>query len=935
MGRPKQTATPQRVAPSQGRLTTAPSRPETVAAITNPAWLDRVLGPQPGAHAPVVAASPETSPQTLPQTLPQTSPITRFEYGPAAFACTADEPQFCEDRGAVPAQPLAEYYLLYAALPTDDIATLHAAASRREALRRDLPVPADAPIEAMTGVWATLADLLDPDTDFVGRDEMLNQFEPAFDSQVEAEVQAAVAAVARNEALRLYLQDLNSRAVFIELADPEALSDEPSRLRFSVDGVELLDSHGGLPVESLDAIAPVPLRAVAWDAGQSAAQRALAAEFERTGNQAVLEAFDMPKEIDAHPGGFAYNDVKTVTDMLAAYLVRVRVLRQTLAADNADLAGRLDSVDINGSNATQALRTSLNGLQNWQQSKMPDTTAGEMWTEMKDETEDAMSRNIDKGGVHYLKLVPNGLEWITETIYDTCGNIVTGGYMGREERNAKRFRQGAISYDTYDDNQWWNLGASMVTALVTLLTAGWGSRLGAALGFEASTVGGMAAAGAAEGFVSGATTALAGDIYNLVVSQAAGNPGVAAYHSAAIVGPGGWIFSGMEGAVTGYGMTGMMGRFGPKEPASATQTAADEGAPPANAAPDNLPPDAVLPQGPTPLVLEPAPFSMLDPPGPMAPPPSLPEPVMTMPGTVKPTAPDIAPDIAPAIAPDAAPNIAPGAPPRLSPVLDASGQPYGAADYLASGAPAARPTLYDASGARVMPPGAPVPEVTLYGPTQQVVVGPQPSPARPVVLDAAGNPVFDAGNVFVGYEPTLRVSGTPGYERLPGNATAARPGLARSWQEYEAQAAERRVAATGPSETQTEIPLMRPTQFSGRPDPQQSVIPDYRAIGRDVYGDAKMRNWSSPNPRFRASNAADLAGSMERLYIASMTEGMVNPAALSARFEIVTARPIPAATHRLAVRTAARWLRDAGFSAAHISDFLGRTQFIYMRMNRP
>ena len=833
-----------------------------------------------------------------------------------AFASTADAPQLCEDLGPVPAHPLADYSLLYAALPADDIATLHSAALRREALRRDLPVTADAPIEAMTGVWATLANLLDPDTDFVSREEILGQFEPAFASVAEGEVQAAVAAIARNEALRLYLQDLGSLAVFIELADPEALFDEPSRLRFSVDGVELLDSNGGLPVESLDAIAPVPLRAVAWDAGQSAAQRALAAEFESTGNQAVLDAFDLPKAIDAHPGSFAYNDVQNVVGMLAAYLARVRALRQKLAAENVDLAGRLDSIDINGSQANQAVRTSLNGLQAWLQTKMPDTTAGEHWKEMKDETEDTMSRNIDKGGLHYLKLVPNGLEWATETVYDTCGNIMTAGYMGREARNALAFRQGAISYDTYDDNQWWNLGASMLTALVTLLTAGWGSRLGAALGFEAGTVGAMAAAGAAEGFVNGATTSLAGDIYSLVVSQAAGNPGVAGYHKAAIVGPGGWIFSGMEGAVAGYGVAGMMGRFGPTEPPGATQ-------PNASAAPDGLPPDAVLPQGPAPMVLEPAPFSMLDPPGPVAPSPFvLPEPVMAAPGPVKTPAPDIAPGT-------------PGTPPKLSPVLDASGQPYGAAEYLASGAPAARPTLYDANGARIAQPGATAPEVTLYGPTQQVVVGPQTSPARPVVLDAAGNPVADAGNVFVGYEPTLRVSGTPGYERLPGNARAARPGLARSWQEYEAQVAERRAGATGPSETQTEIPLMQPTQFSGRPDAQHSVIPDYRAIGRDVYGDAKMRNWSSPNPRFRASNAADLAGSMERLYMASMTEGMVNPAALSARFEIVTARPIPAATHRLAVRTAARWLRDAGFSSAHISDFLGRTQFVYMRMNRP
>lgn len=905
MGQRRKTAAPRTAAPPQ-RLTapTTPSKPTSAAAITNPAWLDRILGPEPAALAP---------------SGPSPAPLRRFEYGPVAFACTADAPQLCEGLGSVPEQPLADYYLLYAALPTDDIATLHAAALRREALRRDLPVPTDTPIEAMTGVWATLADLLDPDTDFVSRDEILSQFEPAFASQVEAEVQAAVAAIARNEALRLYLQDLGSLAVFIELADPEALFDEPSRLRFSVDGVELLDSNGGLPVENLDVIAPVPLRALAWDAGQSAAQRALAAEFERTGNQAVLDAFDMPKEIDAHPGGFAYNDVKNATAMLAAYLARVRALRQTLAADNADLAGPLDSVDINGSNATQALRTSLNGLQNWLQTKMPSTTAGEHWTEMRDETETAMSRNVDKGGVHYLKLVPNGLEWLMETIYDTSGNIVTAGYMGREERNAKAFRQGAISYDTYDDNQWWNLGASMVTALVTLLTAGWGARLGAALGFEASTVGGMAAAGAAEGFVSGATTALAGDIYNLVVSQAVSNPGVASYHSAAIVGPGGWIFSGMEGAVAGYGVTGVVGRFGKTEPAGAAQPAVNESAPRTSAAPDSLPPDAVLPQGPTPLTLEPAPFSMLDPPVPVAPPFVLPEPVTTMPGPVKPAVPDIAPST----------------PPKLSPVLDASGQPYGAADYLASGAPAARPTLYDATGARVLAPGAAAPDVTLYGPTQQVVVGPQTSPPRPVVLDGAGNPVFDAGNAFVGYEPTLRVSGTPGYERLPGTARAARPGLARSWQEYEAQVVERRARATGPTDTQAEIPLMQPTQFSGRPDLQQSVIPDYRAIGGDVYGDAKMRNWSSPNPRFRADNAADLAGTMERLYIASMTDGMVNPTALSARFEIVTARPIPAATHRLAVRTAARWLRDAGFSAAHISDFLGRTQFVYMRMNRP
>lgn len=903
MGQRRKTAAPRTVAPPQRLTVPAPSKAASAAAITNPAWFDRILGPEPAAPAP---------------SGPSAAPLRRFEYGPVAFACTADAPQLCEDLGSVPAQPLADYYLLYAALPADDIALLQAAALRREALRRDLSVPTDTPIEAMTGAWATLADLLDPDTDFVSRDEILTQFEPAFASQAETEVQIAVAAIARNEALRLYLQDLGSLAVFIELADPEALSDEPSRLRFSVDGVELLDNNGGLPVENLDVIAPVPLRVVAWDAGQSAAQRALAAEFERTGNQAVLAAFDMPKEIDAHPGGFAYNDVKNVIGMLAAYLARVRALRQTLAADNADLAGPLDSVDINGSNATQALRTSLNGLQNWLETKMPDTTAGEHWTEMRDETEEAMSRNVDKGGVHYVKLVPNVAEWILESIYDTSGNIITAGYMGREERNAKAFRQGAVSYDTYDDNQWWNLGASMVTALVTLLTAGWGSRLGAALGFEAGTVSGMAAAGAAEGFVSGATTALADDIYNLVVSQAVSNPGVASYHSAAIVGPGGWIFSGMTGAVAGYGVTGVVGRFGKTEPTGAAQPAANEGAPPASAAPDSLPPDAVLPRGPAPLALKPAPFSMLDPPGPVVPPLVLPEPMMTMPGPVKPAVPDIAPS----------------APPKLSPVLDASGQPYGAADYLSSGAPAARPTLYDATGARVLPPAA-APDVTLYGPTQQVVVGPKASPARPVVLDGAGNPVFDAGNPFVGYEPTLRVSGTPGYERLPGNARAARPGLKRSYQEYEAQVVERRTAAIGPNETQIEIPLMRPTPFSGRPDLQQSVIPDYRAIGGDVYGDAKMRNWSSPNPRFRASNAADLAGTMERLYIASMTDGMVNPNALSARFEIVSARPIPAATHRLAVRTAARWLRDAGFSAAHISDFLGRTHFVYMRMNRP
>lgn len=172
--------------------------------------------------------------------------------------------------------------------------------------------------------------------------------------------------------------------------------------------------------------------------------------------------------------------------------------------------------------------------------------------------------------------------------------------------------------------------------------------------------------------------------------------------------------------------------------------------------------------------------------------------------------------------------------------------------------------------------------------------------------------------------------GDPGWSRVPGNAPITSPTTGETrmlWSWYEGQVADFRGA--GPGETQVQIPLNTPQTFTGRSTPQSTVIPDIRLSDYSLYADAKARNWGY------ASNVDDLVGTIERMYVASEVEAATQPAAGSARIEIVTHRQVPVDVHNDVMTRISQWLGGRGLSNSEVLQQLERVSWVYRPPVRP
>lgn len=446
----------------------------------------------------------------------------------------------------------------------------------------------------------------------------------------------------------------------------------------------------------------------------------------------------------------------------------------------------------------------------------------------------------------------------------------------------------------------------------------------------------MMTAGTVEGVTIGMSTAVGADAYSAIIGATRDDPYVSGYHESAVMGPEGWIEAGLAGGIFGGVLTwGALRSAGPG-PIAFVRPRSEGGIEiipaelEAGAAADFVE-SAVGPRATAiPEYAGPRTTAMPEYFGSSS---------TVIPEYVGPRAtaiPEYVGHRATAVPEGAGPRIrvVPEGVPEVSTIFDPTGTPFGAAEYVAAGGIVYEPAIYGEVGGRIVRinPRTP-PEVTLYGPHGQVVAGRGAGAIEPELFGPRGEPVTGPR---APRDPSreIVVWGDAGWEAVPGNAPITSRSTGRTalqWQHYESQG-EAHLRA-GPEERQVSVALPRPMRFSGRQGPQTSIEADVALADRSVYGEIKCRNYE--HSRFGEVNAVDMAGSLERLYVASGIEAMVIPAASSADFVVVSSRPVPAATTRIVMRTIGEWMQGNGYSTSAIYDFLSRIRFVHLRPSQP
>jgi len=826
----------------------------------------------------------------------------------SSLRCDAgsDAPEF----EPVPDHPLADYYNLFLALSPSDIGDLENAARRREYLRRGMPYQGPPGFFVAQG---PLASFLPPEAGFVSREAMLAQSMPLLLAAAREKVNPAdlVREIARNEAARNYTERLPHGIVSVELVDPDGLvKNAPTALRFVVGVTPVEDLNGLIPLISFDRLSPRKLELELMICTHNAEQLRDLALLQAQTEAGLKDALPVVTQMETEPKKFALNDVRHVNHAVLKLRERIHQLGEVLAGPNADQRPLLAVIDQQSAMIEAHARGALTVGLDLARETEPGNTVGETYSEHEEEREKDLSEDWESGGLGYGKMIFHGLDWGATEIFHGAASALTAGYVPLQARNATAYRNGDISYESYSSNIYWNMGKSLVVAAITAVTAGFGGEaavglVGLETGAGAASTAYLTTFGMGAGYTGGFTGALSSDAFSLLASHVSSDPGVRTMQQSDIVGPQGWFSSGAKG-----GMLGGLLSFG----------------------------GAQLPAGP----------------------PRVPAPA----SRVAPIAGFEAFDVAVVSASDldlqpigseppaAAPDVPPGiGPPRISPIWESPTSRFGEAEYLASGAPSARPVLYAEVDGEVVPMNAPPPEVTVL-PDGQILSG-KPASGSPLLYGPGGERIYvtgeslpgaqilaPSGEVAVSAPPRIyldpefvpREAGTPGLFEAGGNwriRSSVSGRQMRACYAYEEQLRAsfgRRFGGGGANQTA----LPAPETFTGRGQAQSSIVTDFTNIARTVYAEGKVRDFT--HPRFGRSNALDLAGSVQRMYRAAGIDAQLAGTPTNPDFYVVSARPIPLATHRIVIREVVTWMRQQGVSAPAIYDFLDHLKFVQMRL---
>jgi hypothetical protein len=812
----------------------------------------------------------------------------------------------------IPEHPLAEYYNLFLALPPSDVRDLENAARRREHLRRGLTYQGPPGFFIAQG---PLPSFLPPESGFLPRELMLAQFMPLLldAARTHSNPAALVREIARNEAARNYTERLPHGLVSVELLDHDGLvKDEPSTLRFSVGVTPVKDVNGLIPLSSLDPLSPRKLELEVMVCTHNAEQLRDLALLQAQTEAGLKDALPVAIQMEMEPQRFALKEVVQLTAAVKDFRRRIRTLSDVLTGPNADQRPLLAALD----QQSAMLEVHANGAQTvalrFAHETAPEDTAGEVYSEHEDERKNDLSEDWESGGLGYGKMIFHGLDLGATEIFHGIGTAATGGYMHLEAKNADAYRRGDISYESYSTNVYWNMGKSLVVAAVTAVTAGFGGEF--AVGLVGLETGGTATAayattyGMGAGFTGGFTGAVTSDTFSLLASHASSDPGVQAMQRSDIVGPTGWLSSASMG-----GSIGGLVSFGVSQ----------------------------MPVGPRSV---PTPNTLLTPRAPVAGFEAYDFAIVS--------ANDL--DLQPVMSEgDAAPlAIAPDfGPPRISAIWESPTSRFGEAEYLASGAPSARPVLYAELGGKVVPVDAPPADMTVL-PDGEILAGKPPSDP-PILFGAGGERIYTTGQTMPGTQ-ILAPSGETAVSVPPRiyldpefvPREAGRPGLFQAGGNWNIRSfvSGQQMRACYALEEQTRAYFSRssgggganrtalpsPETFTGRSQAQSSIVTDFTNTARSVYAEAKVRDFG--HPRFGPSNTLDLAGSVQRMYRAAGIDAQLIGTPTNPDYYVVSARPIPLATQRIVIRETVTWLRQQGVTSHAIYDFLDHLKFVQMRL---
>jgi Domain of unknown function (DUF4157) len=389
-----------------------------------------------------------------------------------------------------------------------------------------------------------LMQLLPPDLEYMSRADVIKDVFPQL-ATVEGPAPNAdqlVGVIAASETLRTFLEDKLRQPVTIVVDED---------VRFYLFNMEVASESGMIPVGALNRVSIATVEAIAAEQHAAAVQLVDLGMARLKAEHAASTVMPLLMQIVTDPANYALQEVQDLSKQCAQVDAYVLALSASLHPTNRDLAGPLAGQLAMTRAAKMQAATTVSAMSAFVTAHWPDTTYGETYADAEEEY--AEDTGLSPGGV--LAGANYGATWI----FHFVGNAFTAGHMDREAVNAQAYRKGLISWNAYKENEKWNFGVSLVVAAATALSAGLAGRavsgfVGAASGLTPAGAGTIT--GTVVGGVSSTTGAVASDAGSKIAAWITDDRYVRAMQEASIVGPLGWLSSGMQGAMLG----GLLGR---------------------------------------------------------------------------------------------------------------------------------------------------------------------------------------------------------------------------------------------------------------------------------------------------------------------------------------------------------------------------------------
>ncbi len=413
----------------------------------------------------------------------------------------------------------------------------------------------------VTRLVLPLHQIMPPGVVSLTREEVLTRLVPGLAGAAgpSSGAAGAVAQIAALETTRVFVAD--------KLRLPATVLVDGDDLRVVVAGQQVpTDESGLVTVAGLDRISIATIQTIATQQAAAAEQlvdlRMIEAKIGTVTDQVLPE---LSKAI-SDPADIAYDDVAALSHACHQLSAYASTVAARLHPANADQRPTLDEHLAALQRATASAAEAVTVVRRFAEAHPVDDTPGETYEQVERQYAEA------------AEVSPKGIlaagNWLATKGFHLAGEAVTFGGMGRSAANAGAYRSGRISWNAYRENEWWNLGISAVAAIVSTLTGGLagraaGSMLGAGLTLQGTAIIG----GAVGGGVAGATAAMAGDAGAEVAAAVTDDRYVSAFQRATVVGPLGWLESGLGGAILG----GLLGRlFGGRRGTVPAAAAADD-----------------------------------------------------------------------------------------------------------------------------------------------------------------------------------------------------------------------------------------------------------------------------------------------------------------------------------------------------------------------